>query len=84
VSVHKAGVIGASGFVGGELLRLLARHPHIEVALAAAGRQAGRDVADVHPHLASYRGLTLAGPEPDSTSPSSPCRTAPRRPSCRS
>ncbi len=63
--MHKAGIIGASGFVGGELLRLLARHPHIEVALAAASRQAGRDVADVHPHLASYRGLTLAGPEPD-------------------
>ncbi|MHB1929437.1 MAG: N-acetyl-gamma-glutamyl-phosphate reductase [Acidimicrobiales bacterium] len=62
--MNKVGVLGASGFVGAELLRLLARHPHFEVAVAGAERQAGRDVADVHPHLASYRGLILAGADP--------------------
>lgn len=58
------GVLGASGFAGGELLRLLAGHPHLKVVVAGADRHAGRDVADVHPHLGCYRGLTLAAPEP--------------------
>lgn len=53
-------VLGASGFVGGELLRLLLGHPELRVTVAAAERQAGRDVADVHPHLERYRGLTLS------------------------
>ena len=61
---RKVGVLGASGFAGGELLRLLASHPHFEVVLASADRHAGRDVADVHPHLGIYRGLTLAAPDP--------------------
>lgn len=58
------GVLGASGFAGGELLRLLAGHPRFEVVVAGADRQAGSDVAEVHPHLGVYRGLTLTGPDP--------------------
>ncbi|MQA99086.1 MAG: N-acetyl-gamma-glutamyl-phosphate reductase [Actinobacteria bacterium] len=45
------GVIGASGYAGGELLRLLAGHPAFEVVVAAAGRRAGDAIADVLPHL---------------------------------
>lgn len=52
-------VFGASGFVGGELLRLLAGHPDFELAEATAERSAGADIADVHPHLGSYRGTEL-------------------------
>lgn len=48
---HRAVVLGASGYTGGELLRLLAAHPSIEVAVVAGGTRAGRPVADVHPHL---------------------------------
>lgn len=48
---HRAVVLGASGYTGGELLRFLAGHPSIEVTLAAGGSRAGREVADVHPHL---------------------------------
>jgi N-acetyl-gamma-glutamyl-phosphate reductase len=59
-----AGVLGASGFAGGELLRLLAGHPYFEVVVAGADRHAGSDVADVHPHLGLYRGLSLTAPEP--------------------
>jgi N-acetyl-gamma-glutamyl-phosphate reductase len=44
-------VAGASGYAGGELLRLLADHPELEVAAATANRQAGAHVAEVHPHL---------------------------------
>jgi N-acetyl-gamma-glutamyl-phosphate reductase len=57
---RKVGVLGASGFVGGELLRLLAAHPDLEVVVATGDRQAGRPVTAVHPHLAGcYRDLTL-------------------------
>lgn len=49
----RVGVIGATGYVGGELIRLLARHPAIElVGLTARGRH-GDAVGGVHPHLAT-------------------------------
>jgi N-acetyl-gamma-glutamyl-phosphate reductase len=45
------GVAGASGYAGGELLRLLAAHPEFEVTVVTAHQYAGGAVADVHPHL---------------------------------
>jgi N-acetyl-gamma-glutamyl-phosphate reductase len=48
----RAAVLGASGYVGGELMRLLAGHPAIEVALAFGASAAGKPVAELHPHLA--------------------------------
>ena len=45
-------ILGASGFVGAELLRLLAGHPSLRAARLFADSQAGRPVAEVHPHLA--------------------------------
>ena len=48
-------IVGASGYSGGELLRLLLRHPRFEVAQATSERQAGRFVHGVHPNL---RGVT--------------------------
>jgi N-acetyl-gamma-glutamyl-phosphate reductase len=50
-------VAGASGYAGGELLRLLAGHPELEVVAAAAHGNAGQLVADVHPNLISYADL---------------------------
>lgn len=47
-------VAGASGYAGGEILRLLARHPSFEVRTATAHSNAGERIRDVHPHLASY------------------------------
>ncbi len=48
----RVGILGASGYVGGELLRLLDGHPAMEVAVAFGASAAGKRVADVHPHLA--------------------------------
>ena len=48
----RAAILGASGYVGGELLRLLAGHPAIEVARAFGASAAGKPVAKLHPHLA--------------------------------
>ena len=47
----KAAIVGASGYAGGELLRLLLSHPQVEVAQATSERQAGKFVHSVHPHL---------------------------------
>ncbi|HEY7225263.1 MAG TPA: N-acetyl-gamma-glutamyl-phosphate reductase [Micromonosporaceae bacterium] len=44
-------VAGASGYAGGELLRLAAVHPEFEIAAATAHSQVGTPVASVHPHL---------------------------------
>jgi len=50
---RSAVVLGASGYSGGELLRLLGRHGDIEVVAAAGDSAAGRPLGHVHPHLAS-------------------------------
>jgi N-acetyl-gamma-glutamyl-phosphate reductase len=47
-----AAILGASGFVGAELLRLLDLHPHIHASRLFGDSQAGQALADVHPHLA--------------------------------
>jgi len=52
----KIGVVGASGYAGGELLRLLAFHPHFEVTAITAHSNAGEQIASVHPQLQSYAG----------------------------
>jgi N-acetyl-gamma-glutamyl-phosphate reductase len=56
----QAAVAGASGYAGGELLRLLAGHPELEVAAVTAGGHAGQPVTAVHPQLPSYAGRTFA------------------------
>ena len=48
---YRAGVVGASGYTGAELLRLLHAHPEIEVVHATAHANAGAAVADVYPSL---------------------------------
>jgi N-acetyl-gamma-glutamyl-phosphate reductase len=54
----KAGIIGASGYTGAELLRLLAGHPSFEVALVTARSHAGEAVGEHTPSLAgAYPGL---------------------------
>jgi N-acetyl-gamma-glutamyl-phosphate reductase len=52
----KIGVVGASGYAGGELLRLLAFHPHFKVTAITAHSNAGEQITSVHPQLQSYSG----------------------------
>jgi len=56
----KIGVIGASGYAGGELLRLLAGHSEFEVCCVAAHSNAGELITSVHPQLTSYAGLKFS------------------------
>lgn len=53
----RVSIIGASGYVGGELLRLLLFHPHVAVAQVTSERLAGKPATSTHPNL---RGLAKA------------------------
>jgi len=54
-----AAVAGASGYAGGELLRLLAVHPEIEPTVLAAGGRAGEPLGSIHPNLTRYADRVL-------------------------
>ncbi|HII67884.1 MULTISPECIES: N-acetyl-gamma-glutamyl-phosphate reductase [Thermococcus] len=47
----KAAVIGASGYIGGELVRLLAMHPEVEISAVTSRRYNGKKIHKVHPNL---------------------------------
>ena len=47
----KAAIIGASGYTGAELLRLLLVHPHVEIAALGADSNAGKSMAEIYPHF---------------------------------
>jgi N-acetyl-gamma-glutamyl-phosphate reductase len=57
--VFSVAVAGASGYAGGELLRLLAAHPDFEVRTVTAHSNAGQRLVDVQPHLRSLSHLVL-------------------------
>jgi N-acetyl-gamma-glutamyl-phosphate reductase len=59
----KIGVLGASGYTGAELLRLLIPHPHVDIAFLTAERRAGKAMAEVFPQFAPYRLPTLSAIE---------------------
>jgi N-acetyl-gamma-glutamyl-phosphate reductase len=50
----RVAVAGASGYAGGELLRLLAGHPDLEIGAVTAGTSAGKPVTSVHPNLTGH------------------------------
>jgi N-acetyl-gamma-glutamyl-phosphate reductase len=60
----RVAVVGASGYAGGELLRLLAGHPHLDVVAATAHENAGQRLGDVHPGLRSNADLVLGETSP--------------------
>ena len=57
--VYKVAIAGASGYVGGELLRLIAKHPELEVVTVTANSNAGEKVSSLHPHLATFAELVF-------------------------
>ncbi|MAP95080.1 MAG: N-acetyl-gamma-glutamyl-phosphate reductase, partial [Ponticaulis sp.] len=52
-------ILGASGYTGAEMLRLLSGHPNIDVKAATANALAGRKLIDVYPHLATFGDVEL-------------------------
>ncbi|HEU5157040.1 MAG TPA: N-acetyl-gamma-glutamyl-phosphate reductase [Streptosporangiaceae bacterium] len=61
----RAAVAGASGYAGGELLRILLSHPEFEIGTLTAGANAGAEMAAVQPHLRPLAGRMLADTTPD-------------------
>jgi len=59
----KVGVVGASGFVGGELLRLLVTHPNAEITIVTSRQKAGEYVHRVHASLKNF--ITISFSEMD-------------------
>jgi N-acetyl-gamma-glutamyl-phosphate reductase len=56
----KIAIIGASGYTGEELVRILARHPRVEIAYATSERFAGAAIADIFPSLKGILDLRLS------------------------
>ncbi len=61
---YSVAVAGASGYAGGEVLRILASHPEFQVTTVTAFANAGQPLATVQPHLRSLAHLTLAETTP--------------------
>jgi LysW-gamma-L-alpha-aminoadipyl-6-phosphate/LysW-L-glutamyl-5-phosphate reductase len=61
--VLRVAIVGGSGYIGGELLRLLLGHPHVQVVAATSNRLAGRRVDGEHPNLRGLTDLTFVPPE---------------------
>ncbi|MEW6221978.1 MAG: N-acetyl-gamma-glutamyl-phosphate reductase [Candidatus Hadarchaeota archaeon] len=59
----KVSIIGASGYTGGELLRLLATHPEVEMEGVYGFSSIGKSLLDVHPHLRGIYDLAIAEPD---------------------
>ncbi len=62
---YSVAVSGASGYAGGEILRLLAAHPDIEITTVTAHSNAGQPLIEHQPHLRSLAHLTLQDTTPE-------------------
>ena len=62
----RVAVAGASGYAGGELLRLISGHPHLDLAVASANTQVGTSVVAAHPHLRTFRDHVFMATDPAS------------------
>lgn len=61
----KVGVVGASGYAGGELLRILDSHPNFKVTYIAAGSNADEKITAIHSHLVSYKDQRFQSTDPE-------------------
>ena len=60
----KAGIVGATGYTGQELLRLLIKHPQVSLQAVTSRGEAGKPVASLFPNLRDYLDLNFVAPEP--------------------
>ena len=77
----KVGILGAAGYTGGELIRLLLNHPEAEIIFANSESNAGNLVSDVHEGLIGETDLKFTDEMPSCSSVSVTARV---RPSSRS
>jgi N-acetyl-gamma-glutamyl-phosphate reductase len=56
----RVGILGATGYTAAESIRLLLRHPRVEITMATSRQEAGRPLAEVHPEFAGRCDLTVS------------------------
>jgi N-acetyl-gamma-glutamyl-phosphate reductase len=61
----RIGIAGASGYVGGELMRVLSSHPEAELAVLAGNTSAGSMIGEHHPHLVQLADRKIVALEPE-------------------
>jgi N-acetyl-gamma-glutamyl-phosphate reductase len=61
----KVGIVGGTGYTGVELLRLLVRHPEVELHTITSRSEAGRPVAELFPNLRGHTDLAFTEPDPE-------------------
>ncbi len=59
----KVSIVGASGYTGGELLRILINHPEAEVLDTYGKTSTGEKISDLHPHLSGLADFTVQSPD---------------------
>ena len=59
----KVGIVGGTGYTGVELLRLLAAHPQVELAVITSRSEAGMAVSDMFPNLRGHVSLKFTAPD---------------------
>lgn len=59
----RAGIVGATGYTGVELLRVLVQHPHVEIAVITSRSEAGRRVDSLFPNLRGHCDLEFCEPD---------------------
>lgn len=59
----KVGIVGGTGYTGVELLRLLAKHPDVELRVITSRSEAGKPVAELFPNLRGHVGIEFSEPE---------------------
>src|SRR5210317_915263 len=62
--MHRIAVVGASGYTGIELLRLLSQHPDVELTCVTSRQYAGRSVAEVFPSLSGTIDMAFEDVDP--------------------
>jgi len=65
MNLIKVAIVGASGYSGQELIRLLMRHPGVELVCVTSRQSAGRSIAEIHPRFAGHRFSDLLFTESD-------------------
>src|SRR5262245_29820909 len=58
-------VLGATGYVGVELLRVLSRHPGVELTFVSSEQYRGKKASEVYPALIGWADLVLEAPDPE-------------------
>ena len=57
--VYSVAIVGASGYVGGELMRMVAQHPQLHLKTVTANSNVGQSVGSVHPHVRQFADLVF-------------------------